>query len=174
MSSNLKTCLYIHGLHSSVRPEKRKVLEKLFANVLAFDIDYGQQTNVYNTLMKVCHEQHVDLIIGSSFGGYLGFYLAAELGIPSILFNPALMFGKEDKTYVTQSNRQPVPFSLFVVGAMDTVVPPESIDNFIIKHPEESGIHVMKCSWLKHQIDLKTFEAAIVGGLSLYAGQSSI
>lgn len=161
------TCLYIHGLRSQVKPAKRAILEKYFDRVYAYDIDYGIRKDAYDYLLAACRREGIDFIVGSSFGGYLGFYLAGELGLPSLLFNPALLYGGHDDVYVPRKVRRPVPFSLFVLGMRDEVVRPETTRQFLAAHPEERGIHVMECNWLPHQIDLKTFDAAVTAGLAL-------
>ncbi|MCP4121815.1 MAG: hypothetical protein GY751_08670 [Bacteroidetes bacterium] len=167
MPTHYSTCLYIHGLHSHVTPEKRNILEANFDNVVAFDVDYSVETDIFERLKRACRDNGVDFIIGSSFGGYLGFYLASELGLPSVLFNPALFYSLEDKTYVKSPSFKAVPFSLFVIGEKDDTVPPATTEKFIKEHPAQTNIQVMKCSWLEHRIDLATFESAISSGIIL-------
>jgi len=167
MSTHYTTCLYIHGLHSCVMPEKRKILEKLFPKVIAHDIDYGQEFGVYERLKSECEEQNVDFIVGSSFGGYLGFFLAAELQLPSVFFNPALLFRNQDKIYIKKDATTDVPYSLFVMGEKDDVIPAASTHKFLNEHPDTTGVEIMKCSWMEHRVDLPTFESMITSGLIL-------
>ena len=67
--------LYLHGLESKLSPQKRSVLER-FGTVIAPDLDYHKNTNVFDLLIKRNEEQHFDVIIGSSMGGFMGYYLA--------------------------------------------------------------------------------------------------
>ena len=83
------TILYLHGLESKLNPEKRSVLER-FGTVIAPDLDYHNNPNVYDLLLKLNEEHNFDLVIGSSMGGFMGYYFANTLNCPALLFNPAL------------------------------------------------------------------------------------
>ena len=96
MTKHYTNCLYIHGLHSKVNLAKTAILENYFHRVTALNINYTEELDAYHILRDQCVKESVDFIIGSSFGGYLGFYLSRELQLPSILFNPALFFGLTD------------------------------------------------------------------------------
>jgi hypothetical protein len=162
-----KNCLYIHGLHSNVNPDKKLILEKYFQQVTALHLDYPNQIDAFKILHDVCKTQKVDFIVGSSFGGYLGFYLSKKLQLPSVLFNPALFFGQKDKIFVPEKPLQPAPFAAIIIGEKDTVVQPETTRKFIHHHTLNDNIHVISCSWLEHIIDLNTFETMLLAGLHL-------
>jgi hypothetical protein len=83
------TILYLHGLESKLSPQKKSVLER-FGTVIAPDLDYQNNPNVFNLLLKLNEEHHFDVVIGSSMGGFMGYYFANTINCPALIFNPAL------------------------------------------------------------------------------------
>lgn len=160
-------CLYIHGLHSKVNLAKTAVLEKYVERVTALNINYTAQLDAYEILKQVCLTDSIDLIVGSSFGGYLGFYLSRELQLPSILFNPAIFFGAEDKMFLKVKPNTPSPFSYFIMGEQDDTIPIATTREFIRKNKVGDNILTVSCNWLPHMIDLYTFEAMVESGIRM-------
>ena len=167
MTKYYTKCLYVHGLHSSVNLEKKNILEKYFQNVLALNLNYPQQHDAYDILKNLCKNGAVDFIVGSSFGGYLGFYLSRELQLPSILFNPALYFGYQDKPFIKNKSNQSSPFTYFVMGEQDDIIPMTTTTKFIKENSVKDNILTVSCSWLGHRIDLATFEAMLKSGITI-------
>lgn len=157
----------MHGLHSHVHPDKRKILEKHFGEVIAFDMDYEKQHDAYLRLYATAKAEHVDMIIGSSFGGYLGYHIAKGLGRAAILFNPAMAFSRQDETFITAPVPGEIPFAFVVLGDQDDVVPPDATELFAREEGKDDNLHLVRCQWLAHRIDLATFESMIVAGLSM-------
>lgn len=153
--------LYIHGLGSYPVPEKLRVLSKYGLAPYALHLDYEQETGVYRKLLHYGRENAVQFIAGSSLGGMLGFWLGEALGVPVLLFNPALDHpGMPVMT--PEINDYRCPLRLVVIGAQDEVVNPARTQGFL-----DNAIHdkvkqkVITCSWLAHQIPLDTFEEMV-------------
>ncbi len=151
--------LYLHGLESKLSPEKRLILEK-YGSVIAPDLDYKSNPNMIEFLYDSYHNQNIDVIIGSSMGGFAGFYLANSFGVPCLLYNPALPY----RTSIAQiiPSGIPVnssPFMRIVLGALDNVI--KAKDNLaylsqIISDKTDYAISVRK--ELAHQIPLDVFQ----------------
>lgn len=167
MNAHYNNCLYIHGLHSNVNEEKVAIMRNYFPKVTARHFIYHDTPDCFDILQQMCSEGAVDFIIGSSFGGYLGFYLSRELGLPALLFNPAVAFRSQDAFFIREECEKPSPFACFIIGQQDDVIPPESTDKFLRENPVEDRIEVIRCSWLGHRIDLRTFDAMVAAGLRL-------
>lgn len=167
MTKHYTNCLCIHGLHSKVNLAKTAILEKFFHRVTALNINYTQKLDAYNILKEECVKESVDFIIGSSFGGYLGFYLSRELQLPSIHFNPAIFFGSTDNIFLKEKPTQPSPFAYFIMGEKDETIPIETTRAFIQNNEIADNILTVSCNWLPHMIDLNTFEAMIESGIRL-------
>ncbi len=167
MQRHYKNCLYIHGLHSNVNPDKKRILEKYFSQVTAKHLDYPNEPKTFQILKELSTNAKVDFIVGSSFGGYLGFYLARALNLPGLLFNPAMFFGDQDKVFIPQKPVNPAPMLTLVIGEQDAIIPPETTRKFIERNGVEDNLHTISCSWLPHIIDLNTFETMLIAGLKL-------
>ena len=84
---NLKI-LYLHGLESNQGGPKVDFLSENHM-VMAPKLDY-KHPDCFHEVGMLVRNNHFDLIIGSSMGGYLAFLLGETFEIPTLLFNPAL------------------------------------------------------------------------------------
>ncbi len=86
--------LYLHGLDSKPNPEKIGFVENQFGlEAVAPKLDYYKHfdtTHIYDFLAETIDRKRIRMIIGSSMGGYFGFYLSEAKNIPAFLLNPAL------------------------------------------------------------------------------------
>lgn len=86
--------LYLHGLDSKPNPEKIGFVEKEFGlESVAPKLDYYKHfdtTHIYDYLSEAIVRERIRMIIGSSMGGYFGFYLSEAKNLPAFLLNPAL------------------------------------------------------------------------------------
>ncbi len=153
--------LYIHGLDSFPRSEKIDILKKVGLDPVALHLDYRQQLGVYQILKENAVQKKVDFIIGSSLGGLLAYLLSEDLGLPCLLFNPAMEVLRQKAVYYNQIP-EITSFNCkdryVVLGANDDTVDHEiSRDSF--KKMEKKGLNqkVVVCDWLGHTIDFKTF-----------------
>lgn len=171
ITKHYANCLYIHGLHSTINTAKIEILEQYVQSTSALNIDYMNEPNTYEMLRNLCLSSKVDCIVGSSFGGYLGFYLSRDLQLPAILFNPSLYVFHQDKQFVTVPSQQPCPFGYIVIGKQDEVIPPATTFKFLEEDQVQDNLKIVTCDWLPHMIDLATFEAQVAAGLLLSKNQ---
>lgn len=80
---------FLHGLESSPISDKTAFLHKNFSSVYAPAIDYHNNPNAFSEILNHLKEHPVDLLIGSSMGGWFAYSLSTILGTPTLLFNPA-------------------------------------------------------------------------------------
>ena len=154
----MMTILYLHGLESKLSDVKRVVLEK-FGTVIAPDMDYKSNSEMYNYLMKTYKNESIDCIIGSSMGGFMGYHIAMHLGCPALLFNPALPIRSLNQN--VQQNVVPKENQRFsiVLGSQDETVP--AVSN--LKYFSENLLPTVEFQIkirpdLAHQIPLEIFE----------------
>ncbi|MEZ5194906.1 MAG: YqiA/YcfP family alpha/beta fold hydrolase [Bacteroidales bacterium] len=163
--------LYIHGLDSYPKIEKIDILKKHHLDPVALHLNYREKLGFYETLKETAIRKNVKFIVGSSLGGYLGFLLAAELGIPCLLFNPAMEY-KEKIFYSFMPTIEEFksPNCFVVLGEWDKTVNPEETKK-TLKEYQHNGLKskIITCEWLGHEIDLDTFEEMLSWALtSLY------
>src|SRR5690625_3209517 len=63
--------LYLHGLESKLSAEKREIL-KPYGNIFAPDLDYHKNPNSIESIIKDHETTPIDVVIGSSMGGFAG------------------------------------------------------------------------------------------------------
>lgn len=161
------TILYIHGLNGNLNKEKRDILQR-YGSVQSPAIDYEHNPDSISWLYTQYKSAGIDVIIGSSMGGFAGYHLSRLLQLPCLVFNPALVY---------RSVNQNIPISLksnesaihIVLGAKDTVVNPKDTLSFLgdsLNGPQDYTITIRHD--LKHRIPVFVFEEeiiALMGGL---------
>jgi len=104
----------------------------------------------------------VKFIIGSSLGGYLGYWLAEDLGLPCLLFNPAMNYDDVFYSKIPTIEDPKCPARYIVLGARDKTLKPKDTLKFLKANQREDLIQqTITCEWLGHQIDFKTFDQMV-------------
>ncbi|MCH2044920.1 MAG: hypothetical protein MK212_12450 [Saprospiraceae bacterium] len=147
--------LYIHGLYGNPKKEKIALLSERGHEIVAPFIDYEKEKEaVYPRLKQICQEADIEYIVGSSMGGYFGYWLGQDLKIPQLLFNPALPY-RSVLIPIPEIKEDPAVHSWVVVGAKDATIDPELNKQFFEK---KTNVRLICCEWLEHRIDMVTFE----------------
>jgi predicted esterase YcpF (UPF0227 family) len=136
--------LYLHGLYSSPNAEKMAALQQLGHQPIAPHINYAQP-GVFAWLYQMAVAQQAQCIIGSSMGGYAGFYLSRLLNVPALLFNPAFVFTSAAPPAVDKTGTHQ-PLQCFTIGTNDDVVIPSQTFDFLQQTP---GNYTL---WLAHDM----------------------
>lgn len=161
--------LYLHGLESKPGGEKVSWLSSV-ASVYAPAMDYTDEDCLQKVMFHhMITSGQIDLIIGSSMGGYIADLIHKKFDIPAILFNPALH---------SRSIEPAVPFAeyfvdegdtasevMVILGRDDKVIDP----NKTIELLEESkgNYHYMFFEAMAHQTPLHIFMSIV----RMYADQ---
>jgi len=152
--------LYFHGLDSDLAPEKRIVLEK-YGKVFSPAIDYRTEFNSIELLIEQFKNDKIQVVIGSSLGGFVGYYVADAYKIPALLFNPALN-SRSIKQKVPLSRDPYLSFKQIVLGTDDDVVDPKGtflfLSNNLQKHTN-FDIHVRQ--GVGHRIAIDVFKEEV-------------
>lgn len=117
---------FFHGLDSKVMSEKTYALREKFDDVYDPSMDYTDP-NMFEKVLKHLQENPVDLLIGSSMGGYFAYCLSTQLGIRTLLFNPAVHSRPLDPV-VTLGDKE--TNHLVVLGTQDNVIKPSETVKF--------------------------------------------
>jgi uncharacterized protein len=149
--------LFLHGLESNLSPEKRIVLEQ-YGQVTAPDLDYRSNPDMIQTLYDAYKNQHPDVIIGSSMGGFAAFHLTKHIKVPALLFNPALPIRSLGQHIPATENTHDNLLQ-FVLGAKDdTVSSEENLKYIMTSVPRLHDIKIHIIHDLEHRIPLQVFE----------------
>jgi len=152
--------LYLHGLDGDLASEKRNILEK-FGKVFSPAIDYRNEYNSIELLVEQYKNEKIKAVIGSSMGGFVGYYIADAYQLPSLLFNPALSARSVPQNIPTYKNPY-LSFKQIVLGADDDVIDPKSTFTFLSKTLQEHtdyDIHVRQR--LGHRIPVDLFKQEV-------------
>ncbi len=149
----MERVLYLHGLYSQPNPEKQAALEALGLEVHWPPIDYAQP-DIFTELHELALNYRPHYLVGSSMGGYVGYYLAKMLDVPALLFNPAFHFAGEVQPPAVVEGPHTPPVTM-VIGAHDDVVHPPRTFAFLVDHP--GNYEIWLDHTLGHQIPLAQF-----------------
>lgn len=120
---------YLHGLESKGIGRKNDFLNKTFSKVYDPIIDYKDTENVWDIIYRDMLDFKPDYIIGSSMGGWFAYNLGKKLGVPTLLFNPAL-HNRSINPKVDISGSK-YPSHTLVLGDFDTVIDPIETERII-------------------------------------------
>ena len=151
--------LYIHGLDSTLSAEKRTVLET-YGQVIAPEINYRTSPNILDELLKTHYNNLPDVIIGSSLGGFVGYWLCIAFGKPALLFNPALAV-KNLQKFVPENTPSPTQPTHLVLGLKDDTVPPADTLQWLKTHAAGANCEIKLRSTLGHQIPIDVFQTEV-------------
>lgn len=90
--SIVSSILYVHGFASQYDPESAKVCSlRQLGPVNGVTIDYTlEPEKVEQQLFNACMKYKVELLVGTSLGGYWAARVGSKLGIPFVSINPAI------------------------------------------------------------------------------------
>ncbi|MCB2221785.1 MAG: hypothetical protein KQI35_15430 [Bacteroidetes bacterium] len=154
--------LYLHGLDSHPTPEKNKIMKDAGLELTALHINYREKLGVYETMKDTALRKNIEFIIGSSLGGYIGNILAEDLGLPCLLFNPAMHYKDVFYSKMPEITKPKCPKRFIVLGLHDENINP----NYTLKVFSEKGCkgidqRIITAHWLSHEIDPRTFEEMV-------------
>ncbi|CAM3007650.1 YqiA/YcfP family alpha/beta fold hydrolase [Flavobacterium frigoris] len=151
--------LFLHGLESKLSPEKRTILEK-YGAVIAPYLDYKSNPNMIQHLFDTYQTQNINVIIGSSMGGFAGYHLANNLGVGALLYNPALPYiGTIEQIVPVNIAMNQSLFMRIVLGGQDTVIKAKDNLTFFAQNIAAKTDYTIAIKKdLAHQIPVAVFE----------------
>jgi hypothetical protein len=127
---------FFHGLESPSKTDKNTSLQKRFDFVLDPPMDYADP-KLFDYVLHEVRKNKIDLLIGSSMGGWFAYCLSTVTGIPTLLFNPA--FHSRPFDPVVKKGNAKAKHTV-ILGSNDDVIIPADTQKWISK----SGIGSFK------------------------------
>ena len=159
--------IWMHGMGGSPNEEKISMMEKHGLTTHALHIDYSNEPKRFEILRDYCIEHNIELLIGSSFGGFLGFWLSEELGIPCLLLNPAVSLSGKKKTKPESVKQLKSTLCLVAVGDQDTQIDHDRTLKFMDKDRREGKTIITKVLTNEgHGFSMEAFQNILEWGLT--------
>ena len=144
---------FFHGLDSPALSEKSFVLRETFDEVYDPSMDYKNPL-MFDKVLKHLQDNPVDLLIGSSMGGYFAYCLSTNLGTRTLLFNPAV-HSRPLEPVVSLGGKD--SNHLIILGNSDTVITPKETELFF---NNVSGVNIIRED-IGHTIPIEVFKKYI-------------
>lgn len=157
---NCMNILYIHGLDSKLSDEKREILER-FGRVYAPDINYYENKNAISSILDYYPEVEIDIVMGSSMGGFAGYHVADKLERPALLFNPALEHRSVEQYSPGEFNSYS-KLKYIVLGQKDEVISPRDTLDYLMNNLNPlTHLHLHLVPRMGHNIPVQFFEEEV-------------
>jgi hypothetical protein len=143
---------FFHGLESPAKSEKNTALDSIFDFVYAPPMPYTKGS-LFDTVLAEVKKNKIDLLIGSSMGGYFAYCISTLTGIPTLLFNPAMQgrsFEPKTRMGSISSNH------LVVFGKNDPVIDPIKTREYF--NNEGVGTFTYNEENVEHRIPISVFK----------------
>jgi uncharacterized protein len=155
--------LYIHGMGSSPWLTGISVLQGFGLETFALHLNYNHQS--FYTLRDYILENKIEFLVGHSHGGFMGFWLAEDLGLPCLLTNPSLSLRAKKKVSPAVSQLA-CPLCMVVLGGKDELVNPQRSLQFFEQDARPNKItHIQFLPEEDHRLPLPVFTQMVAWAL---------
>jgi hypothetical protein len=148
--------LYLHGYKARPNHQRIGYLEELGHEVVAPYIKYDNEPNIMLELL----EDDYDMVIGSSLGAYMGFYISGYKSIPCVAFNPPLakelMINIKTPTDWDYDGVTPKTMDI-ILGLKDTVVNPHDTLEWLTFESTLPKVNIHMYAEMTHSIEMSEF-----------------
>lgn len=157
----MKKVLMLHGLGGEADPVLSKVINMFGCQTEFPQLDFAEEWYYdkckYLVEAMAMEYKDVDVIIGLSLGGYLGFILANHLNKPCILINPSVNRAKSKLAIRNFDFKFELtnPETEVFFGDLDDVVPNENTTEYFDRIQYEYTPHIVK--GMEHGFDIYEF-----------------
>lgn len=145
----MKVALF-HGLESLHISDKSEFLHNNFEQAYCPKMNYYDK-DLYIRQLSFIKKYEFDLLIGSSMGGWFAYCLSLDIGIDTILFNPA--FNRIKFTPMLGNN---VVIQTIILGKNDNIVNPELSKEYMNNYG--IGVFNIHEENIEHRIPIDIFE----------------
>ena len=142
---------FFHGMESKPVSEKNRVLESGFSFVYAPPMNY-RDPSLFRAVLNQVKESNIELLIGSSMGGWFAYCISSLTGIPTLLFNPALHsrhFDPQIELGEVKSHHT------VILGRQDGIIDPVTSLQWLAENKVNSSPWYVE---MEHRIPIDVFE----------------
>lgn len=117
---------FFHGLESPAISDKSEYLQSAFLDSYSPAMDYSK-AGLFDEVLKEVKKRKIDLLVGSSMGGWFAYCISTLTGIPTVLFNPAV-HSRPIETGVYRGSLS--ANHTVVLGKSDNLIDPQKTKNW--------------------------------------------
>lgn len=124
--------MYLHGLYAAPNEDRIAYIERRGNEVIAPHIVYEKYEGdeaLFEGLVQMAEDFGIEAFVGSSMGAFMAFYLADELALPALLFNPALH--SKNRNIIASASQKDAAFKYIVLGRNDKTIDPKLTESFL-------------------------------------------
>jgi hypothetical protein len=111
---------------------------------------------------KIIMNNRIDLVIGTSMGGYVGYHTSRSLNIPCLLFNPAIFYKSVEINFAPANDYKLFKNRMVIVlGKKDNIIDYNHTYQNLVLDDSIAGINFNIYSDLEHRIDIQTFKKEV-------------
>ena len=151
----MRKILYLNGYKSKLILPKQETLSE-YGELIAPYVDHHVEKDIYLKFEKIVKQEKIDVIIGSSMGGALGFLLSCNYNIPALLFNPAVPYYDGEFKPLKEISA----YQKYILGELDSVINTERTMMYL-NQLELPTLKTKIISDLAHQIPVNVFKEEI-------------
>jgi len=152
--------LYLHGLEGWLSEEKRTIIEQ-FGNCFAPTIDY-RKPKIFNELHDLFLDKNIDIIMGSSMGGYCGYLLSLCYDTPALIFNPAFPYRSVDPDITgVEIPQKKQNTTTIVLGKKDNLIKYKDNFAYIKNNFAKNEYELIEIDSLEHRIPNDIFQECV-------------
>lgn len=153
--------LFMHGMGARPKTWQLDCLKNAGLEPYALHLDYTRKPQKFDILKKYIQENQIEFLVGRSHGGFMGYWLSEELGLPCLLMNPQLSLSTHKQT------KPPIqkyisPLSCIALGTNDRLVNADRSLLYIEKYKSpESVVKIKMLDEIGHWLDMDTFSEVL-------------
>ena len=136
-------------------------MKKAGLNVTALHLNFREKLGIYETLKDTAFHKKSELLLGCGLGAFLARVLADDLGLPCLLFNPALNYIDVFYSKIPVIENSNCPYRFVVLGCKDANINPTLIKRNFEEQKGNTQQRIITCHWLSHEVDWLSFDEMV-------------
>lgn len=143
---------FFHGLESPSVSDKSEFLQENFEEAYCPPMNY-KNPKLFEEVYQEIKRRRIEVLMGSSMGGWFAYCYSTLTGLPTIIFNPALQGRSFDP--IVRLGEKIAPEHRIILGKNDKVILPErTIDWLSVNKVENYHIYFVES---EHRVPIEIF-----------------
>lgn len=147
----------MHGMGARPKTWQLDCLKNAGLEPYALHVDYTKSPDKFEVFKDYIKDNQIEFLVGRSHGGFMGYWLSEETGLPCLLMNPQLSL-RADKYTRPKISQRKSSLSCIVLGTNDRLVNADRSLLYIEKDKSsKSTVKIKILDEIGHWLDIDTF-----------------